>query len=187
VIATLGAVLVATALAVLGSQSLRAASGRAQAGAGSGPGHWPSATISSGAATLAYPPGWRRIPGDTGTVTAALRDHAGRYLGYLNVTPRQGAERLAGWAAFRIARNREEGDKRVRMLAASQGVRFIAARGSCVVDQYQSRVGQHRYRELACIVSGRAHTSVFVGAALVSSWSAIGPILTRAASVFLER
>jgi hypothetical protein len=183
----LGVAILAAAISALSAHNLHVASGRVQAGAGSQPVRWPSATISSGAATLAYPPAWRPIPGDTGTVTVALRDHAGRYLGYLNLTPRQGAERLTGWAAFRIARNREEGDTDVHMLAYSQGVRFIAAHGSCVVDQYKSRVAEHLYRELACIVSGRAHTSVFVGAALVSSWAAIGPILARAANVLVER
>jgi hypothetical protein len=151
------------------------------------PAHWASATISSGAATLFYPPNWRPIPGDTGTVTAALRDAAGRYAGYLNVTPRQGAEQLAGWAAFRTRRNAGDGDKRVRELVAAEGVSFARARGSCVIDQYLSRVGAHPYRELACIVSGRSHTSVFVGAALVSDWRALGSVLDRAAASLVER
>jgi hypothetical protein len=51
------------------------------------PEHWRSATIGSGAATLFYPSGWHPIRGDSGRVTAALRDRAGLYAGYLNVTP----------------------------------------------------------------------------------------------------
>ena len=35
---------------------------------------WRTVTIASGGATLRYPPSWRPIPGDKGTVTAALRD-----------------------------------------------------------------------------------------------------------------
>jgi hypothetical protein len=151
------------------------------------PEHWRSATIRSGAATLSYPSRWRPIPGDSGTVTAALRDRAGLYAGYLNVTPRQGQEQLAGWAAFRTRRNAEDGDGQVHELAAAEGIAFTNARGSCVVDQYLSRVGAHRYRELACIVAGRAHTSVFVGAALLSDWHTLGSVVVRAAASLRER
>jgi hypothetical protein len=151
------------------------------------PEHWTSATIRSGAATLYYPSSWRQIPGDSGTVTAALRDRAGLYAGYLNVTPRQGREQLIGWAAFRTRRNAEEGDRQVQELAAAEGIGFTNARGSCVVDQYLSRVGAHRYRELACLVAGRAHTSVFVGAALVSDWRTLGSVVVRAAASLRER
>ena len=151
------------------------------------PEQWTSATIRSGAATLSYPSSWQSIPGDSGTVTAALRDRAGLYAGYLNVTPRQGREQLAGWAAFRTRRNAEDGDRQVHELEAAEGIGFTNARGSCVVDQYLSRVGAHRYRELACIVAGRGHTSVFVGAALVSDWRTLGSVLERAAESLRER
>src|SRR6476646_4918879 len=149
--------------------------------------HWTSATIASGAATLTYPSSWKPIPGDSGTVSVALRDRAGRYRGYLNVTPRQGAERRAGWAAFRIHRNLEEGDRQVRELTASQDVAFADARGSCVEDEYRSRVGANPYHELACIVAGRRSTSVFIGAALVPDWRTLGPTIRRAAAAFVER
>ena len=151
------------------------------------PEQWTSATIRSGAATLSYPSSWQSIPGDSGTVTAALRDRAGLYAGYLNVTPRQGREQLGGWAAFRTHRNAEDGDRQVHELEAAEGIGFTNARGSCVVDQYLSRVGAHRYRELACIVAGRGHTSVFVGAALVSDWRTLGSVLERAAESLRER
>jgi hypothetical protein len=148
---------------------------------------WTSATIASGAATLFYPANWKPIPGDKGTVTASLRDSEGRYLGYLNVTPRQGAEQLAGWAAFRTRRNAEEGDKHVRIVAAGENVRFAKARGSCVIDDYLSKVGSNPYRELACIVTGARHTSVFVGAALMGAWPTLGHVLERAGSALIER
>jgi hypothetical protein len=151
------------------------------------PANWRRATIASGDATLSYPSGWTPIPGDVGTVTASLRDSEGIYRGYLNVTPRQGAERLTGWSAFRTGRNREEGDENVDELASSRGLSFRDARGSCVIDDYLSRVGSHRYREVACIVAGRRGTSVFVGAALEREWPALGPLIGRAASSFLER
>ncbi|MEO9121112.1 MAG: hypothetical protein ABI355_18770, partial [Solirubrobacteraceae bacterium] len=137
---------------------------------------------------LFYPADWKPIPGDRGTVTAALRDVTGRYRGYLNVTPRQGAEPLNNsWAAFRTRRNREEGDEHVHQLAAADGLRFRDARGSCVIDDYLSRVGTHPYREIACILTGRRHTSVLVAAALKPDWPAVGPTLESAASAFLER
>ena len=53
------------------------------------PRHWAVVRIASGS-ELAYPPGWRIVPGDRGTATAALLDKGGRYLGYLNVTPSPG-------------------------------------------------------------------------------------------------
>jgi hypothetical protein len=151
------------------------------------PSGWARATIASGAATLFYPANWSLAPGDSGTVTAALRDRAGVFHGYLNVTPRQGAEKLEGWASFRTHRNAEEGDKRVRALAAGEDLHFRDARGSCVIDAYMSSVGSHSYQEIACIVAGRHSSSVFVGAALRQDWATFGPILERAASDFLER
>jgi hypothetical protein len=151
------------------------------------PAAWSRAAISSGAATVAHPSSWQSIPGDAGTVSFAIRDRKGRYAGYINVTPRQGGERLAGWSAFRMRRNAEEGDKQVRELSSSQNVAFADARGSCVLDDYLSRVGSHPYRELACIVAGRHATSVFVGAALVDDWPTLGPILKYAAATLVER
>jgi len=151
------------------------------------PSGWPVATIPSGAATLHRPPAWSAVEGDSGTVSFALRDAEGRYHGYLNVTPRQGGERLRGWAAFRLARNREEGDRGVRELAAREGVAFAGARGSCVIDDYASRAGGNPYRELACMVRGPRTESVLIAAALRPDWSRLAPSLTRAAEAFAER
>ena len=148
---------------------------------------WSSATIASGGATLFYPSNWKPIPGDRGTVTASLRDSQGRYRGYLNITPRQGAEQLAGWAAFRTRRNTQEGDQQTRALAAAEGLRFTHAHGSCVIDDYLSRVGSHPYREVACIVAGSRYTNVFIGATLVRDWPRLGPVIERAASAVAER
>jgi hypothetical protein len=126
------------------------------------------------------------IPGDRGTVTAALRDSRGLYRGYLNVTPRQGAEPLAGWVAFRTRRNTGEGDKRTRVVAAPENLRFGGAREWCVIDDYLSKVGSHPYREVACIVAGHRYTSVFVGATHVRDWPTLGRVIERAASAFIE-
>jgi hypothetical protein len=148
---------------------------------------WSSVTTASGAATLSYPPGWRALGGDPGSVSAALRDSGGNYLGYLNVTPRQGAEQARGWAGFRTQHNAAEGDRNVRETAAGEGLPFIGANASCVIDDYLSRVGSHRYREIACLVTGSRASSVFVGAAAVSQWRRLAPLLERAAAAFQER
>jgi hypothetical protein len=151
------------------------------------PKSWKSATIASGGATLAYPADWRPIPGDSGTVTVALRDRRGLYHGYLNVTPKQGAEQLTGWPAFRTRRNTEEGDRQTRIVAAVEGLRFARSHGSCVIDDYLSPVGSHAYRELACIVAGSHYTNVFVGATLLADWPRLGPAIERSASALIER
>ena len=148
---------------------------------------WIGTSIESGGAVLFHPPGWKQTPGDKGTLSFSLRDGRGLYRGYLNVTPRQGAERLAGWADFRTTRNRAEGDRRVREQAAAEGLHFVAAGGSCVIDDYLSRVGSNPYTELACIASGRRYTNVFVGAALSRDWVRLGPVIERAASALIER
>jgi hypothetical protein len=150
------------------------------------PGSWAHATTATSGATLFYPANWIQIPGDKGTVTRSLRDSQGLYVGYLNVTPRQGTERLHGWAALRTGHNREEGDRQVRQLTAAEGLRFRDARGSCVVDDYLSRVGGNAYREIACLVTGHRDTDVFIGAALKRDWPAVSVILERAASAFVQ-
>ena len=144
-------------------------------------------TIASGAATLRHPPDWPSVEGDAGTVSFALLDAAGRYLGYLNVTPRQGGERLRGWAAFRLDRNSEEGDRDVRDLAARERIAFPGAHGSCLIDDYGSRAGANPYRELACIVRGRRTESVIVAAWLRPEWRRLAPLLVRATEAFAER
>jgi hypothetical protein len=120
-------------------------------------------------------------------VSRSLRSHSGLYVGYLNVTPREGAEQLHGWAAFRLNRNREEGDTHVTQVAAAEGLRFRNAHGSCLIDDYLSRVGSNPYREIACIVAGHRHTDVFIGAGLRSDWQAVRGTLERAASSLIQQ
>jgi hypothetical protein len=144
------------------------------------PRHWAVVRIASGS-ELAYPPGWRIVPGDRGTATAVLLGEEGRYLGYLNVTPRQGAENVATWASFRIAHNADEGDTAVKRIAAATGLRFRAGHGSCVKDSYTTRTGA-RYVEVACLIAGPRAESVIVGAAPRDSWSSTSTALERAIS-----
>ena len=146
------------------------------------PGDWRVASIPSGAA-LAYPPGWSRAAGDTGTATAVLEDARHRIVGYLNATPGQGGETLANWPQFRVHHNAMEGDRAVTSEAAGYGVRFLTGTGSCVRDRYTTVSGA-RYVELACLVVGPRATTVIVGAAAQRLSAQISPVLYRALSAF---
>ena len=72
-----------------------------------------------GGATLAYPPRWTPIKTDPGTASVALLDGGERIDGYLNATPRQGNETLGDWSRFRPQHNQDEGDRGVRLVAAT--------------------------------------------------------------------
>ena len=145
---------------------------------------WHMSQLPSGVARLAYPPDWRPIRSDPGTVSAAVRSMRGRIDGYLNATPRQGAETLSNWASFRVDHNRDEGDVNVKPIASATNLRFRGGHGSCVIDTYTSSTGRS-YREVACIVAGAQATTVVVGAAPPAQWSRQGPALERAISSFL--
>jgi hypothetical protein len=146
------------------------------------PAGWKIARLPSGKAAMAYPPGWRAIKTDPGTVSAALLGPSGRIRGYLNATPQSGRETLANWARFRPAHNEDEGDRAVRTLASAAGLRFTAGTGSCVMDRY--RTVSDRYREIACIVRGAHATTVVVGAAEPAAWASLAPDLQRAIASF---
>lgn len=141
---------------------------------------WQTVAIPGGA-TLAYPPGWRRIRTDPDTASVALMGPDDRFLGYLNLTPRQGEETLADWSRFRVNHNREEGDRSVTAQASATGLRFRTGRGSCVRDVYVTQTAS-RYIELACIVAGRRATTVVVGASPPSSWRRVSALLEQAIS-----
>jgi hypothetical protein len=145
---------------------------------------WRTSSLSGGAAQMAYPAGWQPIRSDPGTVSAALRSRTGEILGYLNATPRQGAESLDNWSSFRVDHNGDEGDVDVTPVAAGTDLRFQAANGSCVIDDYTSSTG-HDYREIACIVAGASATTVVVGAAPPAQWPSQRPAIQRAISSFI--
>ena len=146
------------------------------------PRDWLVGRLPSGTAALAYPPGWRPIRTDPGTFSAALLGPHDRIRGYLNATPQSGAETLANWARFRVAHNRDEGDRRVVREASGSALRFRAGHGSCVVDRYATVTS--RYREIACIVRGAHATTVVVAAAQPRDWSRLAPELRRAVASF---
>jgi hypothetical protein len=144
------------------------------------PAGWPTVRIPNGA-TVSYPPGWSRIHGDPGTATVALLSRGGQYLGYLNLTPRQGTETLADYARFRVDHNGDEGDRAIRTLAAATKRRFGPGYASCVQDSYTTKTGA-RYVELACLVTGPRTSVVVVGAGAPQNWPRVSPLIQRAIS-----
>ena len=107
---------------------------------------WHTSQLPGGMARLAYPPSWQSIRSDPGTFTAAVRAPTGEIRGYLNATPRQGAETLSDWGSFRVDHNRYEGDVKVRPVTSATNLRFRSGHGSCVIDTYASSSGRS-YRE----------------------------------------
>jgi hypothetical protein len=149
---------------------------------GPAPVGWKLARLPSSGATLAYPPGWHAIHTDPGTASVALTDARHKIVGYLNATPRQGAETLANWAGFRTGHIREEGSRQIRTAAAATRLRFRSGRGSCVIDAYRN--GVTRYREIACLVKGSRATTVIVGAAPVREWDKQARVIEPAIASF---
>jgi hypothetical protein len=145
---------------------------------------WRLSSLPDGAARMAYPPHWRSIRSDPGTVSAAVRAKTGAIRGYLNATPQQGAESPANWASFRLDHNGHEGDVNVKPVASATNLPFRDAHGSCVIDTYSSSTGDP-YREIACIVAGASSTTVVVGAAPPAQWAQQGPAIDRAISSFI--
>lgn len=162
--------------------STRVPSGRAFAWVhpAAAPAGWRELRLAGGA-MLPYPRAWERIHGDPGTASAARFGPGDRFLGYLNITPRQGAETLRGWAAFRVEHNREEGDRQVTMLGVAGGLRFRSGPGACVRDRYTTASGA-RYVEIACLVSGARGATVVVAATPPDQWPRMAPILQQAIS-----
>ena len=142
---------------------------------------WKVARSSGGA--LAYPPGWRPITTDPGTVSVALLGGGDRIDGYLNATPKQGAETLANWSRFRPEHNLGEGDRSVHLIASANQLSFRSGPGSCVIDDYTT--SKATYREIACLVSGPRSSAVVVAAAPIALWEQQAGKLERAVSSFV--
>jgi hypothetical protein len=147
------------------------------------PAGWTMRRLPGSPARLPAPPGWKAEDGDPGTQTVVSRGPSGAVVGYLNATPRQGAETAANWSRFRVDHNRDEGDRDVKLAAAAAGLGFRSGSGSCVIDSYRTETG-NRYREIACIVSGRSAATVIVAAAPPSRWAEQAPTIERAIDAF---
>jgi hypothetical protein len=148
---------------------------------------WHRLALPNGTAVLSYPPPLRTISGDRGTVSVAQRSPSGAYLLYLNATPRQGEESLQNWAAFRLERLRSEHASSAHRDAAATGLRFRGGTGSCVIDDYVTRIGAHHYQEIACLVQGRHGASVIVATALAAQWSQARRLLEQSVAAYSVR
>jgi hypothetical protein len=181
-VVAVGAVLLAALAGCGGSGRGRASGPFAWLKPASSPTGW-NVARTHGGAMLAYPPGWTPIKTDPGTASVALLGGGERIDGYLNATPRQGSETLADWSRFRPQHNQREGDRDVRLVAATTVGRFRSGRGACVIDTYTT--SKASYREIACLVSGRASSAVVVAAAPTALWDQQGATLERAVSSFV--
>jgi len=178
----LGAVLTVAVAGCGGSDRGRASGQFGWLRPASTPTGWKVTRIQGGA-MLAYPPGWTPIKTDPGTASVALLGRGGRINGYLNATPRQGIETLADWTRFRPQHNKGEGDRDVRLLAATTTARFRSGRGACVIDTYTT--SKASYREIACLVSSTGSSAVVVAAAPSALWDQQAGTLERAVSSFV--
>ncbi|HEV3292743.1 MAG TPA: hypothetical protein VG123_27530 [Streptosporangiaceae bacterium] len=152
------------------------------------PASWRHLALPNGTAVLYYPPGLRAIAGDKDAVSAARLSPGGAFQLYLNATPRQGSERLAHWAAFRLHLLRSDDASSARQVAAAQRIKFRGGTGSCVMDRYVTRIGGHHFQEIACLVQGHHTTaSVIVAAAPAAQWATARPLLLRAVAAYRTR
>ncbi len=149
------------------------------------PAAWHRVKLPGGGGVLSYPTVMRPLSGDRGTVSVAVIK-SGRFLAYLNVTPKQGRESVVDWPAFRLEHQRGEAVS-VHEVASVVGRSFENGRGSCVIDDYVTVVKHNAYREIACFVQGSGPGSVIIAAAPPAQWSRFGPTLERAISAFQVR
>jgi hypothetical protein len=136
---------------------------------------------------LSYPPSLHPIEGDKGTVSAARLGPGGAFQLYLNATPRQGAETLAHWAAFRLKFLRADNATTAHVDTAARGIRFRGGTGSCVIDTYTTRTGAHHFQEIACLVQGRTSASVIVAATPAAAWAHARPLLLQTVAAYQVR
>jgi hypothetical protein len=147
------------------------------------PSGWKQASLPSVGAVLSYPPSLQPTRGDTGAISVAEKDARGRILVYLNATPKQGDERLNTWPQYRLQHNRGESDA-VHEDARAFGLPFVGGTGSCVIDDYLTRVKVNHYREIACFVQGPGTASVLVASALQSAWTREAALLEQAVDAY---
>jgi hypothetical protein len=148
------------------------------------PAGWHRLAMPSGG-VLPYPPGWRPLAGDPGSVSAALTGPDGLIRAYLNATPAKPDETPAGWSHFRISHNAADGDRDVHVISVRRDVRLRrGGRASCVADRYAT--SRTSYRELACLLvpADRGPRTVLVAAAQPGAWAADEPLLNFAFANF---
>ncbi len=114
----------------------------------------------------------------------ALLNPSGTYLGYLNVTPRQGPETLRNWATFRTTHLLGDDAVSVHEDAMVQSVPTGAAVRSCVTDDYVTTVGHHLFHEVACYVMNGSVGSVVVAATPAGDPAHVWTQLQRAVAAY---
>jgi hypothetical protein len=152
--------------------------------AGPAPEGWQSLELPKAMAVLSIPPGATPTPGDPGTVSATVTAPNGDLKIYLNATPQQGDESQSNWPEFRLAHLTGEHAASANRLAERAGMQFRGGPGSCVEDTYVTRIGGHKYREIACLVSGPRGGSVLVAAAPAVSWDRYSDVLEQAVDAY---
>jgi hypothetical protein len=134
---------------------------------------------------LSIPPDAAPVPGDPGSVSATVTAPNGGLRIYFNATPQQGEESLTNWSEFRLAHLTGENAASASRLQYRAGMEFRGGIGSCVEDTYVTRIGAHKYREIACLVAGTRGSSVLVVAAPADSWDRYSPIVEQAVDAYL--
>ena len=90
--------------------------------------------------------------------------------------PRQARALLA--AGRRLEHLRDDGARSARQISTAVMLHFRGGTGSCVIDDYVTDVGAHRFYEIACLVEGGGTGSVVVAATpprrLGALWTASG-------------
>jgi hypothetical protein len=124
------------------------------------------------------------IAGDSGSASAAVESRTGKILAYVNVTPREGDEQLKGFAHFRVHLIGEDDDRDVHLDSSAGDLKFRGGTGSCVIDDYLTRVGGTHYKEIACFVVGQHASSVVVAAGASADWTHFLPMLRESVASF---
>jgi len=146
------------------------------------PATWAHRSLPPGAGILSYPATF--VSGtDRDGISRERLDRHGTVLVYLDVSLKQGTETLHDWPSYRIGVVRGESND-VHEDGHAFGLSFRGGRGSCVLDDYRTRVENHHYREIACFVQGRRHASVLIAAALESQWARAVKTLERAVDAY---
>jgi hypothetical protein len=140
--------------------------------------------LPSGAAVLSFPPALRRIRSDPGSITVVQRNATGFFPIYLNATQREGNEELATWPAFRVRLLSQEAGRPSHEDGEVTNVPFLGGTGSCVIDDYFSRVGAHHYKEIACYVVGPHGGSVVIASTFASMWAQKRSLLEQAIAAY---
>jgi hypothetical protein len=155
--------------------------------AGPAPAGWHTTELPDGTAVLAYPPDAAPVEADDGTVAAGVEDADGALLVYVNATPQQGAESPATWTEFRTDHLSDENGSPATLEASTAGLAFQTGTGSCIIDSYVTRIGAHRYREIACLVTGSRASSVIIAAAPAALWERYRSVLEQAVDAYVVR